>query len=157
MGRKFRPRRVLSVNDQLARMRLAYPHFRCRVRDGVLIAEGEVRPTERSVAYKVRIEYSADEPPDVRVLSPKLESREEGGRLPHVYPGDRLCLYLPGAGEWTPDLSLAHTIVPWTSEWLFFYEAWRVLGVWLGGGVEPAQHKTIRRDDKENSYDGDHD
>jgi hypothetical protein len=127
-----------------------YPQFRSWMKDGALYAEGDIRPTARSVAYRVRIEYQAAEPPQVRVLSPKLQPREEGGRLPHVYPGDRLCLYLPGVGEWAPDMSLAHTLVPWISEWLFFYETWRAMGVWLGGGVEPTDNKTIRRDEKEN-------
>lgn len=153
MVRRFRPRKVLSVHDQLARMTLAYPRFDCRVRDGLLTAEGDIRPTARSVAYRVWIEYRAGEPPEVHVLSPKLEPREEGGHLPHVYPGDRLCLYLPGADEWTPDQSLAYTIVPWTAEWLFFYETWRVLGVWLGGGVEPRDSKTIRREQSEKPYE----
>ena len=141
-----RHRKVLSAHDQLARFRVAYPQFRSRVERGTLVVEGDVRPTARSVTYRVRIEYRAGEPPDVRVLSPKLEPREEGGCLPHVYPGDRLCLYLPGADEWTPGMSLAHAVVPWISEWLFFYETWRVLGVWLGGGVEPAGSKTVRKE-----------
>ena len=153
MVSRFGPRKVLSVRDQLARMRVLYPHFRCWVKDGTLFAEGDVQPTTRSVAYRVRIEYHAGDPPQVHVLSPELKPREEGGRLPHVYPGTRLCLYLPGAGEWTPDLSLAHTIVPWISEWLFFYETWHALGAWLGGGVEPAENKTIRREEKEKPYE----
>jgi hypothetical protein len=32
---------------------------------------------------------------------------------------------------------LADTILPWTSEWLFYYELWSVNGYeWLGGGIE---------------------
>jgi hypothetical protein len=153
MVSRFGSRRVLSVHDQLARMKGNYAHFRSWVRDGVLFAEGDVRPTVRSVAYRVRIEYRADEPPQVRILSPELKPREDGGRLPHVYPGNWLCLYLPGAGEWAPDLSLAHTIVPWISEWLFFYETWQVLGVWLGGGVELGENKTIRKVEKEKPHE----
>src|SRR4051812_17878658 len=101
MVRRFNRRKILSVHDQHGRFRLVYPQFHSFVHEGTLFAEGDVRPTERSVVYRVRIEYSADEPPRVHVLSPKLEPREEGGALPHVYPGDRLCLYLPGADEWT--------------------------------------------------------
>jgi hypothetical protein len=154
MGNRFGPRKVLSVRDQLARMHIANPGFRCRVKDGLLVAEGNVQPTTESVAYRVRIEYRAGGAPQVHVVSPTLQPREEGGRLPHVYAGNRLCLYLRGTGEWTPDLSLAHTIIPWISEWLFFYETWRALGVWLGGGVEPVENKTIRKDEKEKSYEG---
>jgi hypothetical protein len=29
---------------------------------------------------------------------------------------------------------LADSIVPWASEWLFFYEFWLVTGEWDGGG-----------------------
>jgi hypothetical protein len=156
MGSKFGQRKVLGVRDQLARMRGLYPRFHCCVKGGVLIAEGDIQPTARSVSYRVRIEYHADDSPHVHVLSPKLESREEGGRLPHVYPGNRLCLYLPGSGEWSKDLSLAHTIVPWISEWLFFYETWRVTGEWLGGGVDPADNKTIRNDETSKPYEQEH-
>jgi hypothetical protein len=153
MVSSYKRSKILSVRDQLARFLVAYPQFNSWVKNGTLIVEGDLRPTARSVTYRVRIEYRAGDAPRVNVLSPKLEPREPGGRLPHVYPGNRLCLYLPGADEWTPDMSLAHTIVPWISEWLFFYETWRVTSVWLGGGVEPADSKTIRREFKGKSYD----
>jgi hypothetical protein len=119
---------------------------------GALVAVGDVQPTSRSVVYNVRIEYRAGDPPEVTVLSPKLVPREEGGRLPHVYPGDKLCLYTPYTGQWTPDMSLPHTIVPWISEWLFYYELWHATGEWLGGGTEPAANETIRNE-KEKSYE----
>jgi hypothetical protein len=145
MAPRIRSKSKLGVYEQLARLRLAYPQFTYRVCGGEMVVEGDIRPTARSVAYRVRISYRVGGSPQVDVLSPKLEPREEGGHLPHVYPGNRLCLYLPGADEWRPDMSLAHTVVPWISEWLFFYETWRVLGVWLGGGVEPADNPTIRK------------
>jgi hypothetical protein len=134
-----------------------YPHFRCEAKGAVLCVEGAIRPTARSVAYTIRIEYRAGKPPDVYVLSPKLEPREPGGCLPHVYTGDRLCLYLPGADEWTAAMPLALTIVPWIAEWLFFYETWRVLGVWLGGGCEPVRHKPIRKEETAKLYEREHD
>ena len=34
-------------------------------------------------------------------------------------------------------MQLATTIVPWCSEWLFYYELWLATGEWLGGGVHP--------------------
>lgn len=148
MVSNFGRRKVLGIRDQLGRMRMVCPDFRTRIIDGALVAEGDVRPTHRSVAYRVRIEYRAGEPPESTVLSPPLKPREEGGRLPHVYPGEKLCLYLPNAGEWTPDMSLAHTIVPWIAEWLFYYEVWHVTGEWLGGGVEPAVKRTVRKDEE---------
>lgn len=148
MVRSFGRRKVLSVHEQFGRMRLTYPNFRSRIQGGVLVVEGDISPTHRSLDYRVRIEYRAGEPPEITVLEPPLKPREEGGRLPHVYPGEKLCLYLPNAGEWTPDMSLAHTIVPWIADWLFYYEVWHVTGEWLGGGVEPTVKGTVRKDEE---------
>jgi len=69
------------------------------------------------------------------VLSPVIKKRD-GYRIPHVYKGNRPCLYIPGAGEWGPDKYIAYTIVGWLSEWLYFYEVRHATGNWLGGGHE---------------------
>jgi hypothetical protein len=150
MASKFVSSKVLSVHEQLARMRGMFPRFRSRVQDGALIATGDIQPTSLSPTYRVRLQYRAGSAPDVIVLSPALRPREPAGRLKHVYAGNRLCLYLPGADEWTPDQSLAHTVVPWICEWLFYYEMWHATGVWLGGGVEPTEPVTIRKEETQN-------
>src|SRR5687768_12414621 len=95
MAHRYGPRRIFSVRDQLGRMRSACPCFRSRIEGGTLVAVGEVQPTSRSLAYTVRIQYRVWEPPAVTVLTPKLVPREPDGQLPHVYPGDKLCLYTP--------------------------------------------------------------
>jgi hypothetical protein len=75
----------------------------------------------------------------VVVRAPNLVALAENRRLPHVYSDDpvRLCLYLPGSGEWHRGLSLATTIVPWTYLWLDYFEEWLVSNEWQGGGVHP--------------------
>jgi hypothetical protein len=155
MVSRFRRRSILSARDQLARVQLLYPHFQSRVtRAGVLVVEGDIRPTSMSVTYRVRIEYEAGGAPEVSVLYPPLKPIEEGGRLEHVYPGDRLCLYQPWADEWAPDKSLAQTIIPWIAEWLFHYEIWHATGQWLGGGSHPHPATTFTREaPKERTYD----
>lgn len=45
-----------------------------------------------SVHYQVAIQYRHRRRPKVRVVAPALESRPNES-LPHVYPGDELCLY----------------------------------------------------------------
>jgi hypothetical protein len=149
---RFGHRKILSIREQHARIQFTCPTFQSRIEKGALVAVGDVQPTSRSVVYKVRIEYRAGDAPDITVLSPKLVPREEGGRLPHVYPGDKLCLYTPYTGEWAPDMSLPHTFVPWISEWLFYYELWHATGEWLGGGTEPIPKQTIRKE-KEKPYE----
>jgi hypothetical protein len=77
-----------------------------------------------------------DGKPEVRLVHPRLQTRD-GERCPHLYPGGVLCLYLPGAFEWTREMQLVGTVVPWISEWLAHYEVWLATGVWTGGGVHP--------------------
>lgn len=79
-------------------------------------------------------------PPIVRVRAPQLSCRaSEPHRLvPHLYGshddplGAHLCLYYPDGTEWSRQSILAKTILPWTVEWLFYYEMWHVTGIWGG-------------------------
>jgi hypothetical protein len=113
---------------QLGRLPLAR---RSTAKAGRLRWEGQLQPTPRSECYLVRIDYAPPGTPDILVLSPQLE-RPEAGVLPHVYDGDRLCLYYPG--EWHSRMRIDTTILPWISEWLLFYELWLFTGRGLGGG-----------------------
>ncbi len=97
---------------------------------------GTLQPTPLSVTYVMQITYRADgHAPEVRVVSPEIHA-PEGARLPHVYPGERLCLCYPG--EWNDGKMIARTIIPWASEWLLHYEIWSFTGRWHGGGHEPS-------------------
>lgn len=82
--------------------------------------------------YTVRIFYRLGRNRDVYIVAPQLLLHPTATALPHTYPGDKLCLHLPG--EWSADMYIAHTTVPWTSEWLFYYELWLITGQWNGGG-----------------------
>ncbi len=141
---------MIGFRDQGAHIRAYFPAFHVSFREGELIAEGEVQPTPRSAKYRLRITYRGGDRPRVHVASPKLVPREPDGALPHVYPGDRLCLYLPRSGEWSSKKSIALTIIPWAIEWLFHYELWHVTGEWSGGGVAPQGPK----EDDEHDADG---
>ena len=67
----------------------------------------------------------------------------------------RLCLYLPGTGEWTPALRLDQTIVPWAALWLYFFEDWLVSGEWKGGGRHPdPDARTGRKRNSRNTNEG---
>lgn len=102
------------------------------------------------MTYKVRVVYRLGQHPVVNVIDPPLKARD-GGRLPHVYSGDNLCLYHPDYDEWSGGRVIAETIVPWISEWLYFYEVWLVTEEWLGGGEHPPSGKNKRH---ESSHSG---
>ena len=134
-------------------MRQRYPNFRVIERTSRYVRwEGQLRPLSKM--YTVQVDYcrenkkgSAEGPrfPQVTVLSPLLRRRDEKSEepIPHHYPNRDcpeqpiLCLYDPAAREWRPRQSIAHTIIPWTIDWLACYEGWLATGKWMGGGRHP--------------------
>jgi len=82
--------------------------------------------------YTVAITYELGRSPVVAVVAPEL-ILPPATELPHTYEDDALCLHL--RCEWTDDMHLALTTVPWTAEWLLHYELWLATGgTWCGGG-----------------------
>ena len=123
----------LTIGQQAFAVRSVLPDATVSFGRGTrLTVTADLQPTSISRRYKVRIDYRLGTPPDVEVLAPKLQLHCAAEELPHTFPGEKLCLHLPG--EWSPDMYIAHTTVPWTSEWLFYYELWLVTGNWDGGG-----------------------
>lgn len=86
--------------------------------------------------------------PEVLVLRPDLPCLAGKNPIPHIYDhdgqGTKLCLWWPKQREWMPRLKLTETCVPWTAEWLWYFEDWLATGEWAGGGQHP-QPKRKRR------------
>lgn len=132
--------RKKSLALQDLKLRSAFSQFyrRHSPNPHIYIWEGKIHSGGLCEEYLVQILYNLRTGiPEVRILSPTLKERD-GEPIPHVYPGNRLCLYLPFSGEWCSNKFLADTVVPWISLWLFYYEAWLATGEWLGGGKHPA-------------------
>ena len=108
-----------------------------------LIWHGRIQPTALSRLYEIEVFYKFLYHPKVRVLDPRLESRDEE-RIPHMYRQIHLCLYKPKYREWTAGMLLTETILPWTSLWLFHYEIWHATGEWRGGGEHPSMNDSSR-------------
>lgn len=140
------PVRTIGVREQMAQVRLRWPHLVCRIRNGMLVCDGAVRPTPMSQSYTVRLEYRVGWQPRVWVTSPRLKRHGSAPNqpIPHTYHStrqgrERPCLFFPNSGGWRSDKSLAATVIPWVYEWLVFYELWHITGEWLGGGIEHGQ------------------
>ncbi|MEX1177956.1 MAG: hypothetical protein WEB09_05805, partial [Nitriliruptor sp.] len=98
---------------------------------------GQLTPAPYCDTYDVLIDHQPWESPLVYVSRPHLQLVGDDG-LPHVYSWNTLCLYLTDR-EWNPSLLIADTLVPWASEWLYFYEGWiATQGDWSGEGVHPS-------------------
>lgn len=134
----------MSIALQMAIMKQTYSHFRCVSAKNSVEWTGTIRPTAMSEEYEVRIQYKYGDTPKVWVVRPQIKRRSSEEPIPHIYPSNRLCLYLPGTGQWTRQKSVADTIIPWTALWLYHYEVWHTTGEWLGGG-----HGTPKCEDEE--------
>ncbi len=107
----------------------------------------QTRPTPLSREYTVLLRYRLGRRPSIIVEDPDLPLLAEGRRLPHTYQDapPHLCLYLPSAGEWTPQKILAETILPWADLWLFHFEEWLWSNEWKGGGEHPSDDADVPR------------
>lgn len=140
-NRPRRGRALLNIGVQAARLKNSYPQGDTVLRGRLLTWKGTLTPSLLSQTYEVVVVLEEDFKPLVYVVSPPWRYYQDKP-LPHVYPHQTLCLFLDN--EWGPWAALADTILPWTTEWLFFYEAWTVTGEWIGGGVHPAPSRTSR-------------
>lgn len=89
--------------------------------------------------YKIKIIAHLDKKIRVFITKPKkLDLAIGEDRLPHVYCTEKqeLCLFYPKFREWSYSKLIVDTIIPWTMEWLFFYEVWLSTGKWIGKGIE---------------------
>lgn len=115
-------------------MRARFPDARGKLSPTRFVWTGTLQPSPASRIYAVCIVLRNGQFPHVEVIEPILESRP-GESLPHVFDDGSLCLHLEN--EWTSDMLMVDTTVPWTSEWLINYEIWKATGVWYGGGQWP--------------------
>lgn len=102
-------------------------------------------PSEFGRIYECELQIAPDgSPPEMFVLQPSLKSLTDEA-LPHVYPhtgaGTKLCLWWPKQREWQPQMRLSETYIPWTAEWLWYFEDWLTTGIWAGGGEHPRPGK----------------
>jgi hypothetical protein len=87
--------------------------------------------------------------PEMIVISPDIQELVGKRKLPHIYPykkrGTKLCLWTPMYGEWDYSMKLIETYVPWTVEWLWYFEHWLITDEWLGGGEQPTSGSRLGR------------
>ncbi len=135
MGSKIKLRDK-SIAEQVGAMRSKYP-FTTTFSHQDMKVVGELQPTSRSLVYHFVLKYNLIEKPKTKIISPTLIKNGKGETIPHLYPGENLCLYHPKYYEFSRTEFLCDTIIPWTSLWLYYYEVWHTTDEWLGGGEHP--------------------
>lgn len=105
----------------------------------------KLQPSIESKEYIIRIIYKKlTERPKILLNINQIDN--EKARIPHIFKDIKigsnvyksLCLYQKY--EWNNTHSITE-IIPWISEWLYYYELWCITGEWLGGG-----HKFRKKD-----------
>lgn len=108
--------------------------------------EYSTTPYALSRTYQVLITYMRGGTPDAFVFYPNLDILAAGRTIPHIYRSRTcsysestcLCLYRLKYGDWSPQMLLAHTVVPWVDLWLLYFEEWLITNEWKGGGEHPS-------------------
>ena len=133
-------KRIPLIQQKVALL-AAYPDGKCDIGNRKkLIWSGKIRPTPISQEYTVVLTWELGWSPKVWVIGDELQ-RLDDPDFPHKYQiikeekMVRLCLYRHQ--EFSSYEFLSKTIIPWTVEWLYFYEIWLVTGEWCGGGEHP--------------------
>lgn len=137
------------MTNQAGAIRSYFPNGTLQTLGNKLVWTGDITPSPNSQIYSIKLTYSFKDGVKVYVVNPKPLPLAVGeSRLPHVYSHEeqRLCLYYPNEEEWNSSKYLVHTIFPWASEWLFYYELWVVTGEWLGGGKHPEVEEKIKEE-----------
>jgi hypothetical protein len=135
MRKKKKISNCIYLLKQIESLRKYFPNYKIKIKKQQLIVEGYIQPSPLHQNYKFNLFYEYTKKPYIIILDPKLTDRGDGTPIPHVYPGNKPCLYYPKNHEFTNDMNLSETIIPWLSLWLYFYEIWKVTGEWLGEGV----------------------
>lgn len=113
-----------------------------------------ISPGQFGREYKCLLRMRPDShAPEMFVVAPDLRSLAGDEPIPHIYRHDGpevlLCLWWPKRREWVPQLKLTETFIPWTEEWLWYFEDWLMTREWSGGGAHPEPSRKRRLKDRQ--------
>lgn len=146
MRMRWHSRRMITPAEDQLMMLERFPRFRHSYnrQNGTMTWTGCLHPTDSGRSYEVQIILAHNALPRVIVRHPVLRKD-----APHRYGDGSLCLYYPDdsrGAKWHCGQYIARTIVPWTAEWLYFYEIWLETNLWLGTEApHPQQEEKEKR------------
>lgn len=95
-----------------------------------------LKPSEESRNYKVKVVFKPGYWPQAWLIDPKELEKVDGKPPHHIYDPDKkgytkLCVFYPKNREWNDSMLLADVFVPWVITWLSAYEYWQITGFWV--------------------------
>lgn len=136
-GYKLMPSKPhLGLEVQKRILKNTYPNSRIKECGNGFDWYMEMKPKADSLTYTIKIGVRNNYVPQVQIVSPMPLAYAPGkNTYEHInHPQYLQYLCLNVKGEWTADMRIADTFVPWAAEWLLQYEYWLVTGEWDGGG-----------------------
>ena len=117
-----------------------FPCFECQLYGNRLTCKGKIVPSDGCDEYLVRIRYDYEKVPRVEIIEPNIKPSLKI----HIYGCGALCLYDHRQSPWQRSQNIHETIIPWTAEWLVYYELFLICGKWLGPEAphEPPENLT---------------
>lgn len=126
-GRKYNRFAILMHQKSLIEQH--FPFLHCNIINKVLVCTGIINMEEASEPYKVKIEYVAGLEPKTTIILPIINPTKDI----HMYNDHSLCLYYPPDMKWNHKTKIYQYTIPWISEWIIFYERYKVNGnIWEG-------------------------
>lgn len=146
---------ICLVQQRIALMQ-SFPEAECSVKRDTLYWRGILSPTSLSQKYPVEVIYKLRKSPRVFVQDDTI-CKMDTSKIPHkffiVKERNRIAVCLFTNGEFTSHDWINKTIIPWTVEWLFYYEIWQATGNWCGGGKHPRKDDYKKQDQFIKEYD----
>lgn len=138
----YNKQKDITIIHQKTDLLKTYPESECKSERNDLYWKGILQPTPLSDKYEVLIKYTIRKPPYIQVFVVNQNFKNlDNPSFPHkykVYPEkNTVKICLDRYKVFTKKKYISTTIIPWTLEWLYFYEIWNITGVWCGGGEHP--------------------
>lgn len=125
---KKKPNKLVIFVKQKQLIERNFTCFKCNADRFGMSCTGYIQPYKDSTSYKVQIKYSCKGAPKVFIKHPKIKTDH---RI-HRYSDESLCLYYPLKDPWKSKKNIHETIIPWTAEWLVYYELFLITEKWHG-------------------------
>jgi hypothetical protein len=139
---KKKPNKLVIFVKQKQLIERNFTCFKCNADRFGMGCTGYIQPYKDSTSYKVQIKYSCKGAPKVFIKHPKIKTDH---RI-HRYSDESLCLYYPLKDPWKSKKNIHETIIPWTAEWLVYYELFLITEKWHG--PEQPHDKTKIQEDE---------
>ena len=137
-------KKVITLPRQQSDLLYTFKGAECVIKKDVLLWKGKIKPTPLSKEYDVFIKYQINRLPRIQVFVTSDELKElDNPDFPHKYKiikdKNTVKICLDRYQVFNKYNYISTTIIPWTIEWLYYYEIWLATGKWLGGGEHPCK------------------